>query len=126
MQLVNHHRSHAPEQSAVIDPDGDHDRLDRLRRDQKDLRGIAERTPAGSVADVAVPETGPEADERGVALNPWLDVVEQGLERADVEHREAAPPLGRHTREQGKHRRLRLAPGSWGEEKHVLASHYRL
>ena len=62
---------------------------------------------------------GPPADQAVVALQPRLLVVQQRLERADVEDGQPVPGLGQGLGEQREEGRLGLAAGGRGQDEQV-------
>ena len=78
----------------------------RAARDEHDLDGLGCREqkvgpflhdgPPSGGADVAVPERDTPADQGAVGPKARLDVVEQSLDRTDVEHAQPAPAFGQH------------------------------
>ena len=70
---------------------GDQHRLQRLGRRQQAVGRLRQNPPLDRGRHVAVPDGGPAADQAVVALQPLLLVVEQGLDRADVEHGQPVP-----------------------------------
>ncbi len=87
--------------AAMVDVGADQHRLERLRRGQQDVGPLAQDPPA--VAAVrrrrARARRGP-AEPGGVRLQPGREVVQQRLERADVEHRGPGPALRGHPGQQ--------------------------
>ena len=54
-------------------------------------------------------------------MQPDIQIVEQGLDRAEVEDAESRPAFGQHPRDDRKERRLGLAARRRGEHDQVLA-----
>src|SRR5690606_12037569 len=69
---------------------------------------------------VAVPHLSGPADPCGIPRQAWLEVVQQCLERADVQDRQPLPVLGAHPAEYGEGGRLGLATGGGGEEERIM------
>ena len=109
MDLVHDHHPQVREQAAGIDVGRDEHQLQRLGRREQAVGRVAENVPPGSRGHVAVPEGRSPAQERAVPLEPKVEVVEQGLDRADVEHAQARPALGEHAGGDGQEGRLGLA-----------------
>jgi hypothetical protein len=84
VEFIHDDRSHATKEAAMIDPSGDHHRLEWLWCGQKDLWWITKDTPACRFTDISVPEADPETDEGCVPLKSWFEVVEQSLKWANV------------------------------------------
>jgi hypothetical protein len=66
----------------VVDPGRDQDRLERFRRRQQQIRTLANDPAARGSANVPVPQSGLAPYHRGVSLDAWCQIVEQGAERA--------------------------------------------
>lgn len=96
-----------------------------LRRGQQDLRWIAEDLLASGLADVAVPQTDPAPQPRGVALQPGVQVVQQCPEGTHVDDRETGPLVPLHRVEQREAGSLRLAPGRGRQQDRVIAVNQR-
>lgn len=121
VHLVDHDRAKLPEELVVVHGYADQHRLQGFRSGEQDVGAFPENGPAPSHGHVAVPERGTAAEPAGVGLQPGQEVVEQGLQRAHVEHGGARPVLLRHPGQQRKRRRLGLAAGGGREEQSVLA-----
>ena len=67
-----------------------------------------------------MPEGRTPAQERAVPLEPNVEVVEQGLDRADVEHAQARPALCEHAGGDGQEGGLGLAARRGCQHDHVL------
>ena len=120
VDLVDDHRPQVAEQAAGIDVRRDQHHLQRLRRGEQAVGRVAEHVPPGGRGHVAVPEGRSPAQERAVPLEPNVEVVEQGLDRADVEHAQARPALGEHAGGDGQEGRLGLAARRGRQHDHVL------
>ena len=125
VQLVDHHRLQIPEQHARLRPARDEQHLDRLGRGQQQIGRLPHDPPPAGGADVAVPAVDPPPERIGAGAQPRLQVVQQRLDRADVEHAQPAPPAVEHPRQQREHRRLRLAAGGRRQQQDVVAVEHR-
>src|SRR6266446_668775 len=105
----------------MVDPGRDQDRLERFRRRQQQIRGLAKDAVARGGADIPVPQSGPASHHSGVSLDSRCKVIEQGAERADVERREPLPAFYGHAGQQRKDRCLGLAPRCRGKKQNVVA-----
>lgn len=70
-----------------------------------------------------MPDAHSPADPPGIGPQPFLEIVEQRFERADVEHGDTAPVLVSHAGEYREGGGLGLASGGGCEEKSILAGH---
>ncbi len=120
VDLVHDHHAQVREQAAGIDVRRHQHHLQRLRRGQQAVGRVAEHVPAGGGGHVAVPEGRTPAQERAVPLEPHVEVVQEGLDRADVEHAQPRPALRQHARGHGQEGRLRLAARRGRQHDHVL------
>lgn len=122
MEFVYDDRLQRGEQEAYLLAPADEERLQRSRRDQHDPARILTRPRLGIGRHVAVPFV-----KRYIAgLTQWLEptvlVVDQRLERADIEDAEAIPPIAvEDAGEQGQDRRFRLSRGGPGRHDDVAA-----
>ena len=107
--------------ASFVDAGGDEHRLQALGGGQQDVGWISEYGGFVGLADIAVPEGAGTADQGCVPAEPYLDIVQQGADGADVEDaggREIAPEdLGKDGEDGG----LGLAAGSGGDEEDVGA-----
>ena len=89
--------------------------------------GVVSRQSGGSsrirflaeAGHVAVPDGRPAAHQAVVPLQPLLLVVQQGLDRADVEDGQPAPGAGQGLGDQREEGRLGLAAGGRGQHQQV-------
>ena len=81
--------------------------------------------PPSSGADVAVPQIDAPSDQGAVGLEARLEVVQEGLDRTDVENTQPAPLFGQHPRQQRKHCGLGLAAGGGRQQQDVVAIQHR-
>ena len=100
VHLVDDDGLQAGEELGVVDVDADQHRLQRLGRGQQDVGPLAQDRASGTGADVAVPQRRLPADPAGVGLEPRQQVVQQRLQRAQVQHRGALPLARRHPGQQ--------------------------
>ena len=125
VHLVDDDRPHAGEQRPVLDLEADQHGFQRLGRGQQHVRGIAQDPLPRRGTHVTVPDRDPAAQPAGVGLQPGQQVVQQRLQRADVNDRQARPPLRLHGRQQREHRRLGLAARRGREQQRVGAVEHR-
>lgn len=109
VELVHDHRPQAAEPGIALDPGGDQHALDRFGRGQDDVGRVLQRTLLARLRHIAMPELHPSANESCVVFETLGKVVEQRLDRADVQHAHAAPVLAKHARQHRDDRRLGLA-----------------
>ena len=121
MRLVHDHGAHAGEQPAVVHVRADEHRLERFRRGEQHVGQIGERGLAAGRRGVAVPERDPPADPSAVGLQPGEQVVQQCLERAEVDDGQAFPVPLLHRGQHGEHGGFCLAAGGRGEQQRVAA-----
>ena len=125
MHLVHDHGPQVGEQPPVVDAGADEHRLKRLRRGEQQVGRVGEHGLAAGRRGVAVPERDPAASPGAVDLEARQQVVEQRLQRAQVDHRQAGPALGGHP---GQHReggRLGLAARGGREQQRVVTAQHR-
>ena len=120
VDLVHNHRSQIAEQAAGIDVGRDQHHLQRLWCGEQAIGRIAQYMPPGGRGHVAMPERRPPAQERAVPLEANVEVVQQGLDRADVEQAQAGPVLRQHAGGQREEGRLGLAARRGRQHDHVL------
>ena len=114
VQLVDHHGIESAEQPRRLGPAPDQGRLQGFRGDQQDAgRGLARLALVG-LGDIAVPAENRNVQRLAQPVEPAELIVDQGLERADIEQPEAAARLVGDARDQRQKRRLGLAAGSGG------------
>ena len=121
VHLVHHDRPQPGEQRPVLDLEADQHGFQRLRRGQQHVRRIAQQPLPRRRAHVAVPDRGPAAQPAGVGLQPGQQVVQQRLQRADVDDRQAGPAPRVHGGQQREHRGLGLAARRGREQQRVGA-----
>ena len=97
----------------------------RLGRGQQDVRRVIQKRIFPARGDITVPFERASPDQARVALHARLLVVEQSPDRRHVHHGNRPPVLRVHLREQGKERRLCLAPGRGSKNHNVLAVQHR-
>ena len=119
VHLVHHDRPHPGEQRPVLDLEADQHGFQRLRRGQQHVRRVAQQPLPRRRAHVAVPDRGPAAQPAGVACQPGQQVVQQRLQRADVDDRQAGPSLRVHGGQQREHRGLGLAARRGRQQQRV-------
>ena len=121
MQLVDDDGLDVLEEHARIRAARHEHHLDRLGRGQQQIGTIAQDRPPPGRADIAVPEIDAPSDQVAVGPETRFDVVQEGLERTDVEHAQPAPLFGEHPRQERKHRGLGLAAGGGRQHQGVVA-----
>ena len=107
------------EEGAVVDGGAHQHGFDGFGGGEQHVGRGAEDALPGRGGDVAVPEGGGAAEPAGVALEAGQQVVEEGFERAHVEHGDAVPLLVGHGGEQ-EHSGFGLPPAV-GEQDRVVA-----
>jgi len=78
VDLVDHDRPQVCEQRPGVDAGGHQHRLQRLRSGEQDVRRLAQHALAAALVRVAVPQPGAATEPGRVAVDPRLQVVEQG------------------------------------------------
>ena len=109
------------EEGAVVDGGAHQHGFDGFGGGEQHVGRGAEDALPGRGGDVAVPEGGGAAEPAGVALEAGQQVVEEGFERAHVEHGDAVPLLVGHGGEQGEHSGFGFAARGGGEQDRVVA-----
>jgi hypothetical protein len=126
VHLVDHDGLQISEEPCVLDPGGDQHALQGLWRSQQEV-GRLRRDPALlRLRNVAVRHRRSTAEPAGHSGQPRFQVVEQGLERTDVEDRESAPTPRLHPRQQRQDGGLGLAAGGRREQQRIRAVEHGL
>ena len=68
--------------------------LQRLRRGEQNVRRIRLDPVALRRADISVPQCAAPTHHLAVSIQPLVEIVQQRLERADIDDAQAAPILG--------------------------------
>ena len=71
--------------SLFLDPSGNQHHLERLGGREEQVGWVGKDRPPRRVSDVTVPDRSAAADEVAVVGQPHMKVVQQRLERAEVE-----------------------------------------
>nr|WP_246337551.1 hypothetical protein [Azospirillum oleiclasticum] len=119
VQLVDHHRVERAEQAGDLQPAADEGGLQRFRRHQQDAGRPLARLPLVRRRHVAVPAEHRHLQRLARRVEAAELVVDQRLQRADVEQAEAARRLARDAGDQWKEGGLRLAARGLGRHDHV-------
>ena len=93
----------------MLDLAGNQHGFQRLRGREQAIRRRSENLLSPRLGDVAVPDRTASADQAQVVFQPLMEVVEQRLERADVENGQTVPFLGQHPGQEREDGRFRLA-----------------
>src|SRR5690606_27436406 len=109
------------EEGAVVDGGAHQHGFDGFGGGEQHVGRGAEDALPGRGGDVAVPEGGGAAEPAGVALEAGQQGVEEGFERAHVEHGDAVPLLVGHGGEQGEHSGCGFAARGGGEQDRAVA-----
>jgi hypothetical protein len=119
VQLVDHDEGELAEQRldprAVDDEEG----FERLGGDDEDPARLLQHPALAGCRHVAVPAVDRNLQFGAEQLQALELIVDQGLERADVERLHTAARMIHERREDGKERGLGLAGGGGGGEDHV-------
>ena len=121
VDLVDDDGLQAVEQHCGADALGYQHRLQGFGCGEQDVGAFTLDAAAGGRAHVPMPGGGLPAQPLRVAGDPWLQVVQEGLERADVEHGDPGPALRFHPAQQREHRCLGLAASRRGQQDRVRA-----
>lgn len=116
VQLIHDGHTQGAEPGGPVHPQRDEHALQGLRHRQQYVRGIPQAAGLGPLADIAVPDLDAPPHQGRIAAQASFQVVEQGLDRTDVQDTQATPVLGEHARQHGDDRRLGLA--ARGGRKH--------
>ena len=109
VHLVDDDGADTSEQQGMVGREADKHRLQRFRRGQQDVRRIEPDPPALGLASVTVPELRTAAQPLCILVDPGSEVVQQCLQRAQVEHRHSGPALLDHGGEDRERGRLGFA-----------------
>ncbi len=101
------------EQPVVIDVDADQHGLKRLGRGEQEVRRVSQHGPPARAGGVAMPERYPPARPAAIGLQSRQQIVEQRLQRAQVEHRQPGPVLRRPSGTARGRRRPRSCRPRW-------------
>ena len=96
VQLVDHDSLEILEELSRLRAAGDQHHLDRLGSGQQQVRPLAHDRQPPRGPHVAMPQTNAASYQSGVRPEPSLDVVQERLDRTDVEHAHTTPPFGQH------------------------------
>jgi len=121
MQLVNDHHSDIAEEAMMVDLLRDQQHFEGLGGRQQAIRLLGDNPPAFALGRVTVPERRSPTDQPQVLVEPLLLVVQQCLDRADVEDRDARPCLFEHLRDHGEECRLGFSSRCGREDHQVRA-----
>jgi hypothetical protein len=86
VDLVDHDSAKVAEELPVLDLGADEHRLDRLGRGEQDVGTLAQDALTRGRDDVPVPHRDAPPEPRGIRREARGEVVQQRLQRADVEH----------------------------------------
>ena len=109
VKLVDDDGPNGSEEVPVVDLAGHEDDFERFRRGQQAIGGIGEDAPPLRLGRIAVPAGRSPADQPEVPFQPLLLIVQEGTDRADVEHAQAGPGARQHPGQDREERRLGLA-----------------
>ena len=120
MDLINDHGARRREHLPPERIDRDEHSLQRLRRGEENVGRCVTDVVFPTAGDVSVPHLATASQERCVMAEALLKVVQERLERADINDTERAPFLVDHPRENRKHGSLGLAAGGGREEQAMV------
>ena len=126
VHLVDDDGADTSEQQGMVGREADEHRLQRFRRGQQDVRRIEPDPPALGLASVTVPELRTAAQPLCILVDPRSEVVQQCLQRAQVEHRHSGPALLDHGGEDRERGRLGFAARSRSQQQRVVAVQQRI
>jgi hypothetical protein len=111
MHFIDDDHSHALEQRPVVDAARDEHRLQGFRRREQNVGWVVQNPLACARADVTVPQRHCATKPLAVLLESGKQVVDERLQRGDVDHAQPAPVLVHHARQGGEDGRLGLPSG---------------
>jgi hypothetical protein len=120
VHLVDDDHAQVGEQRGGVDPLADQHDLERLGGGHEQLGGLLQEARAIARADVAVPHGAVEADHLGVAAEAVRLVVQQRLDRGQVQRADAVGRAGEQLRQHREHRRFGLAARGGREDDRVV------
>lgn len=126
MDFIHDDRPQALEERAMVHVHAHQHGFQRLGSGQQNVRTLPQDGLALWLGDIAVPQGGSAAQPGGVGLQPGQQVVEQRLERTDVEDGGAGPVLGGHPGQQGEGGGFGLAARGGGEQHGVGSRQQRV
>ena len=92
MDLVDDDHAEVREQALRVDAGRDQHHLQRLGGRQQAIGRFAQDPPPCCLFDVSVPERRSPPEQGAIALEPDVEVVQERLDRTDVENAQARPP----------------------------------
>jgi hypothetical protein len=119
VDLIDHDHPQIPKQPRRVDRLRDQHDLERLRRGHQQLGRLAQELPPLVAGRVAVPHEAPQPDHLRVLIQPLGLVVEQRLDRRDVEGSDAHGLIADHARDRREHAGLGLAACGRGQDHRV-------
>ena len=109
MEFVDHDDPHIPEELVMIDLLGNQHDLQRFGRRQQAIGLLCEDSLPFTLRGVAVPQGSLPPHQPQVLVEALLLIVQQRLDRADVQDRDARPGFFEHLGDDREKRRLGFA-----------------
>jgi hypothetical protein len=122
MNLVNDHDAQATEQHLIIRFGRDQHHLQGFWRRQQTIREIRQDLAPSRLAYVAVPEFASAAGPPAITVEARMQIVQQRLQRAQIEDAQAFPVLTEHAGQHRKKRGFRFAPRRRSQQQDVPLS----
>ena len=126
VDLVDDRHAQVAEQLGGVDPRRHQHDLQRFRGRHQQLGRLPQESPAFVVRRVAVPDKVVQADHLGVQAEPLRLIVQQGLDRSDVDGTDRLRLVRDHPGQRRKHGGFGLAAGRGSENDGVHPAQDRL
>lgn len=126
VDLIHDHGADVSAKGAVFHLPRNQHRLEGFGSGQQAVGDVAQHPLSPGLLDVPVPQAARASHEPAILFEPRVQVVEQGLERTDVDHAQARPLAGQHPRENREERRFRLPAHRRREQQNMLPGKDRL
>ena len=126
MQFIGNHHAQVAKPGLAVNACGHQHAFKRLGRGQQYVGRILQGVAFFRGRNIAVPDRHPPADQPGVMRQPLLQVVQQRLDRAHIDHTHPRPGVGQHAREHRNDGRFRLAASRGCQQQAMHAGKNRL
>src|ERR1035438_4730273 len=121
VNLIDYDNPQIPEEGFLVGPSRHQHHFKILWRSQQTIGRLPQDRPLLGIPDVSVPNPGPTPDQVAVSAQPDIEVVQERLDRAEIEDAESGPVLRQHPGKDREECRLRFAPGGGRKQNSVPA-----
>ncbi len=122
VDFIDDDHFHIGQKGSVVHLSGGQHHFEGFRRGQQAVGRVPRNVLSGRGRDVAVPKSGMATDQSEIAVETDVQVVQQGLDGADIEHGEPPPVFVQHPGQDRKQGRFGLAAGGGGHHQHMPAA----